>query len=119
MKETLNFLTKEECDYFIEMIDKNHSPSSVVEGGEQLSTISDTRTSSTCNLNHRDEKVQQLQKNKEDGMIFGVCSGLSDSTGLDVTLIRFATIAGAILTGSLIFWVYLALAILLPKKSKD
>ena len=40
--------------------------------------------------------VQQLQKNKEDGMIFGVCAGLSDSTGLDVTLIRFATIAGAI-----------------------
>ena len=60
--------------------------------------------------------VQQLQKNKEDSMIFGVCAGLSDSTGLDVTLIRFATIAGAILT-SLIFWVYLALAILfLPKE---
>jgi prolyl 4-hydroxylase len=66
MKETLNFLTKEECAYFIDMIDKNHAPSSVVEGGKELSTISDTRTSSTCNLNHRDEKVQQLQKKIAD-----------------------------------------------------
>ena len=55
MKETLNFLTKEECAYFIDMIDKNHAPSSVVEGGDEISSYSETRTSSTCNLNHSEE----------------------------------------------------------------
>ena len=57
-----------------------------------------------------------LFKNKEDGMIFGVCAGLSDATGIDVSLVRIATFIGAIATGSIVFWLYLLLAIFLPKK---
>ena len=60
--------------------------------------------------------MKKLYKNKEDGRFFGVCAGIADSTGIDVTILRFATIAGAIFTGSIIFWVYLLLGILLPKK---
>ncbi len=63
--------------------------------------------------------AQPLQKNKEDGMIFGVCAGISDSLGLPVSLVRIATVAGAFLSASLIFWIYLGLAIILPKKSQD
>lgn len=49
-------------------------------------------------------------------MIFGVCSGLSEVTGVDVTILRLLTVVGAIFTGSLIFWIYLLLGILLPQK---
>ncbi len=75
MKETLNFLTKEECAYFIDMIDKNHAPSSVVEGGDEISSYSETRTSSTCNLNHSEEKVQQLQKKISDFLGIDIVKG--------------------------------------------
>jgi len=57
-----------------------------------------------------------LFKNKEDGMIFGVCAGLSDATGIDVSLVRIATVIGVIASASIVFWLYLLLAIFLPKK---
>jgi len=60
--------------------------------------------------------MSNLLKNKKDGMIFGVCAGLSDYNGIDVTIIRLLTVFGAIASGSIIFWVYLLLGILLPKK---
>lgn len=50
-------------------------------------------------------------------MFFGVCAGISDYTGIDVTIIRLLTLFGAVATGSIIFWIYLLLGILLPKKS--
>lgn len=59
---------------------------------------------------------QRLYKNTSNKMLFGVCSGLSDATGIDVTIIRLATIVGAIITGSIVFWIYLLLGIILPKK---
>lgn len=60
--------------------------------------------------------MSKLTKNKKNGMIFGVCAGLSDATGIDVTIVRLATLFGAIFTGSLIFWIYLLLGIVLPRK---
>jgi phage shock protein C len=60
--------------------------------------------------------MKNLYKNKKNGMFFGVCAGLSDALGIDVTVLRFATIFGTIFTGSLIFWIYLLLALLLPNK---
>jgi phage shock protein C len=60
--------------------------------------------------------AQQLFKDKQNRLFLGVCSGISDSLGIDVTIIRLATILGTILTGSLIFWIYLLLAIILPNK---
>ena len=58
-----------------------------------------------------------LQKNINNKMIFGVCAGLSDSTGIDVSLIRLGFVFGAIFTGSILFWIYILLAIILPKKN--
>lgn len=62
--------------------------------------------------------AQQLYKNRAKRKILGVCAGLSDSTGIDVTLLRCVTLLGAIFTGSLIFWIYLILAIILPDKNE-
>lgn len=58
----------------------------------------------------------KLFKNKQDGMMFGVCAGISQSTGLDVSLLRIAAIIGSLMTGSALFWIYLLLAIILPNK---
>jgi phage shock protein C len=60
--------------------------------------------------------ASSIYKDPNNKMIFGVCAGLSDATGIDVTIIRLATVLGAIFSGSLIFWIYLLLGIVLPKK---
>ena len=60
--------------------------------------------------------MSRLFKDKKNGMFFGVCAGLSETTGIDVTILRLLTVVGAIFTGSLIFWIYLLLGILLPQK---
>lgn len=60
MNEIKDFLSKEDCLEVMKMIDANHQPSSVVEGGYDVSTISKSRTSSTCNLNHDNPLVQRI-----------------------------------------------------------
>lgn len=60
--------------------------------------------------------MSKLYKNKQKGMVFGVCAGLSESLGVDVRLIRVLTILFSIATGSIVFWIYIALGILLPSK---
>ena len=60
--------------------------------------------------------MSKLYKDRKNGMFFGVCAGLSEATGIDVTILRLLTVVGAIFTGSLIFWIYLLLGILLPQK---
>ena len=56
--------------------------------------------------------MSKLTKGKNK-MIFGVCSGLAEYTGIDVTIIRIATIIGTLFSASILFWVYLLLGILL------
>jgi phage shock protein PspC (stress-responsive transcriptional regulator) len=62
--------------------------------------------------------MNKLHKNKQKGMLFGVCAGLSDSLGVDATLIRLGFVLAAIFSGSLFFWIYLLLGIFLPNKSE-
>ena len=56
----------------------------------------------------------KLTKDADNKLLFGVCSGLSKYTGVDATLIRIGFIIGSIFTGSILFWVYLGLGIVLP-----
>ena len=56
-----NFLTPEECKYFIELIDKDNKPSGVTTQDEKRATTSDYRTSSTCNFPSTDPKVLALK----------------------------------------------------------
>ena len=48
--------------------------------------------------------------------LFGVCGGISEMTGVDVTLIRLGLVLGVFLSGSLLLWVYLILGVVLPLK---
>lgn len=60
--------------------------------------------------------MNKLYKNKKNGMIFGVCAGLSEFTGINLVAIRILTVIGTVLTGSIVFWIYLLLGIVLPNK---
>ena len=60
--------------------------------------------------------AHHLYKNKKEGMIFGVCAGLSDWLGLDTSLLRILMVLGFFMSLSVTFWMYLLLAIFLPVK---
>ena len=47
LTEIENFLTKEECEKLIQLIDQNHHRSGVAGEGDELSTFSEHRTSSS------------------------------------------------------------------------
>lgn len=59
----------------------------------------------------------KLFKNKQDGMIFGVCAGISQVLSIDVRIVRILMLLGAIATGSIVFWIYLLLGIILPNRT--
>lgn len=59
-------------------------------------------------------KMARLTKNRYNKMLFGVCSGLADWLNTDPTLVRIGFVIGTLLTGSLLLWAYLILAIVLP-----
>lgn len=52
-----------------------------------------------------------------DGMIAGVCGGLAEFFGLDVSLVRIATLI-LILFGGLSLWAYIILWLIIPKAPK-
>lgn len=59
--------------------------------------------------------MNKLSKSKNKSL-FGVCSGIANWLGLDVSLVRVLFVLGAIFTGSLVFWLYLILALILPNE---
>jgi phage shock protein PspC (stress-responsive transcriptional regulator) len=59
---------------------------------------------------------KQLTRNPDDKLIGGVCSGVADYLGMDVTLVRLLTVVGAILgVGSLVV-AYVVAWILMPER---
>jgi len=60
-----------------------------------------------------------LYRNRSDGWIGGVCSGLADHWGVATWMVRLAAIALLLLTGSLAFWGYVvAWVVLSPRPSR-
>lgn len=49
-----------------------------------------------------------------DGILAGVCGGLAEFFGLDVSLVRIATLV-LILFGGLSLWAYIILWLIIPK----
>jgi phage shock protein C len=58
--------------------------------------------------------MNQFHKSNKNRVFFGVCGGLAESLGLDVSVVRLGFVAGAIFTGSILFWAYLLMALILP-----
>ena len=63
--------------------------------------------------------MSKLTKSQNDKMIFGVCGGLAEYSGINTAIIRLIFVFGAIFTGSILFWLYLALAIIIPIKKDN
>ena len=59
---------------------------------------------------------KRLLRNTDDKMLGGVCSGLADYLGLDVTLVRVLTVLGAILGLGSIVIAYLVAWVLVPER---
>ena len=62
MKEIHDFLTQEECDGLIKLINKNNVPSTVVSQGDEFSVQDKSRTSSTYNLDHSNTLVKSIHE---------------------------------------------------------
>jgi phage shock protein PspC (stress-responsive transcriptional regulator) len=58
--------------------------------------------------------MSQLHKSNKNRVFFGVCGGIAESLGLDISIVRLGFVLGAIFTGSILFWAYLLMALILP-----
>lgn len=64
----------------------------------------------------KDLKANRLYRNPERGVLFGVCAGVADYFGFDVTIIRVLVVLGTLFfPGPLVPVGYLILALLLPR----
>ncbi len=60
--------------------------------------------------------MKKITRNTNDQMIFGVCSGIADYMNIDVSILRLLCVVGFFITGTLLFWIYVLLALILPSK---
>lgn len=62
----------------------------------------------------------RLYRNSNKGMLFGVCAGLADYFGFDVTIVRVLVVLGTLFfPGPLVPVGYVILALLLPKDPRS
>lgn len=83
----------------------------------EAADASTSSTTSTASVPHVDTHQKRLYRDTDDKILGGVCSGIASYLGIDMTIVRllFAIITlGGFGTG---FLIYLALWILLPKRS--
>lgn len=58
----------------------------------------------------------RLYRNSEKGVVFGVCAGIADYFGFDITIVRVLMVLGTLFFGGpLVPVTYLILALVLPK----
>lgn len=63
----------------------------------------------------KEYKMNKLVRPKNRNL-FGVCSALSNYFGLNLTVVRILCVLGTIFTGSIIFWIYIILALIIPSE---
>jgi len=61
--------------------------------------------------------MNKLYRNPRRGMVFGVCAGLAEYFGFDLTLTRVVVAAGAFFAFPVIVPIYVLLGFLLPRKA--
>ena len=61
--------------------------------------------------------MKKLYKNKQEGKILGVCAGLAEYLDCDPTIVRLITVGLAIFTCSIVFWIYIIAALIMPDKN--
>jgi len=61
------------------------------------------------------QQKQRLERQPDEGMIAGVAAGIAERYGIDVTLVRLAFVAVAIISGGAAVIAYLIAAVLMPR----
>lgn len=56
--------------------------------------------------------IRKFHLDKHDGKWLGVCAGIADYTGLNVTLVRIVTVLGTILGTGFLLLIYLIVALI-------
>jgi phage shock protein C len=64
-----------------------------------------------------DNQPRKLYRSITQRQIGGVCGGLCEYLNMDPTIMRLIFVAGFFLTGSLTFWVYLIMWIVVPEST--
>lgn len=62
---------------------------------------------------------KRLYKDNKNGKIFGVCSGLADYFGVDVTLIRLVALVLIFMSAGTAILAYFAAALVMPEKPEN
>jgi phage shock protein C len=60
-------------------------------------------------------ETKKLFRSITDKKIAGICGGFGEYFNIDPTVMRILFVAGFFLTGSLVFWLYLVLWIVIPE----
>lgn len=63
------------------------------------------------------DNSKKLRRPRNGRVFFGVCAGLADFFGLDVTMVRAVFMIGTVVTLSVVFAVYLVLVLVVPEKN--
>ena len=61
----------------------------------------------------------RFYRDKRHGKVMGICAGIADYTGLDVTLVRFGLIAAVFLSSGSILPVYFIAGMIAPDKPSE
>ena len=61
----------------------------------------------------------KFYRDKRNGKFLGVCSGIADYTGLDVTLVRICMIAAVIMGSGAPLLLYMIVAFMVPDKPRE
>jgi phage shock protein C len=64
----------------------------------------------------RPQQPKRLVRRSDDRMVAGVCSGVADYFGVDVTLVRLVTVVGAIFGFGSLILAYIVAWALLPEE---
>ena len=62
--------------------------------------------------------ARKFRRNKIDGGLGGVCSGIGDYLCVDAIIIRIAFVIAFFMTGGVAFWIYVALWVFVPKDNR-
>jgi phage shock protein PspC (stress-responsive transcriptional regulator) len=60
-------------------------------------------------------ETKKLYRSTMNKQIAGICGGLGEYLNVDPTVMRILFVAGFFLTGSLMFWAYLVMWIVIPE----
>ena len=61
----------------------------------------------------------RFYRNKREGKVFGICAGIADYTGLDVSLVRFMMLAALFMSGGSILPLYFIAGFIAPDRPRE